>query len=127
LGAAAYFALCFVTDLTFHFRHKTALELGEAVVHDLRQAVFDKLMTLPMGFFTRTRLGRILSRVTSDIENVRSGIQDVFFVSTVQLLQGLVAAVIMAVLQPQLFAIVLCLAPILYIINRHFRTRMSRA
>lgn len=127
LGAAAYFTLCFITDLTFHFRHKAALELGEAVVHDLRQAVFDKLMTLPMGFFTRTRLGRILSRVTSDIESVRAGIQDVFFVSTVQGLQGLVAAIIMATLEPQLFAIVLCLAPILYIINRHFRTRMSRA
>jgi ABC-type multidrug transport system fused ATPase/permease subunit len=125
-GAAGYFALCLFTDLTFHFRHRNALELGEAVVHDLRRAVFDKLMAMPMGFFTRTRLGRILSRMTSDIESVRSGVQDVFFVSTVQGGQAIIAALIMAWLEPQLFAIVLCLAPILAIINNHFRRRMSR-
>lgn len=126
-GAVGYFAMCLFTDFCFHFRHRNALELGEGVVHDLRIAVFDKLMTMPMGFFSKMRLGRILSRVTSDIESVRVGVQDVFFVSTVQAGQALVAAGIMAFLEPLLFAVVLCLAPILAIINRHFRRQMSLA
>lgn len=124
-GAAGYFALCFMTEVCFHFRHRLALELGEAVVHDLRVLVFDKLLAQPMGFFTRTRLGRILSRMTSDIDNVRAGIQDVFFISAVQAGQGLIAALIMAWLEPVLFSIVLCMAPILYMINVRFRAQMS--
>jgi ATP-binding cassette subfamily B protein len=48
--AAGYFALAAVTMLTLHFRQRLALELGEAVVHDMRSELFRKLMTMPMSF-----------------------------------------------------------------------------
>ena len=61
LYAAGYFALALVTIITVHFRQKFALELGEAVVHDMRSALFRKLMTMPMSFFNQTKFGRIIS------------------------------------------------------------------
>ena len=69
---------------TFHFRQRFALELGEAVVHDMRTDLFAKLMTMPMSFFNQTKFGRIISRLTSDIDSVRAGVQDVAFVLVVQ-------------------------------------------
>ncbi|MGH8022880.1 MAG: hypothetical protein ACRED1_04830, partial [Limisphaerales bacterium] len=38
--AAGYFALALATIVTVHFRQKFALELGEAVVHDMRSELF---------------------------------------------------------------------------------------
>src|ERR1039458_218851 len=42
--AAGYFTLALVTVMNFHFRQRYALELGEAVVHDMRSDLFRKLM-----------------------------------------------------------------------------------
>ena len=50
----------------------------------MRSELFRKLTTLPMSFFNQTKFGRIISRMTSDIDSVRVGVQDVAFVLTVQ-------------------------------------------
>lgn len=121
-----YTSLALSTDSLFHFRQRYALELGERVVNALRSALFATVQRQPMGFFHRTRLGRILGRATSDVEAVRTGIQDVLFVSAIQATQMLVAAVLMFWADWPLFIIVIGMAPLLWVINRHFRGRLSR-
>ena len=125
-AAAAYFALALFTVVTFHFRQRFALELGEAVVHDLRQELFRKLMTMPMGFFNQTKFGRIISRMTSDIDSIRAGVQDVMFVLVVQGLQMIAAAALMAWYDWKLFSLMAVLAPVIWIVNEKFRLEMSR-
>ncbi|HEX6964928.1 MAG TPA: ABC transporter transmembrane domain-containing protein [Gemmatimonadaceae bacterium] len=46
-------------------------ELQEYVTRDLRDAVYRHLQRLPIGYFTRTRTGQLLSRVLSDTEQTR--------------------------------------------------------
>jgi ATP-binding cassette, subfamily B, bacterial len=116
-----------VTELMFHFRQRLALELGEAVVHDLRNAIFSHVMSMPMSFFNKTKLGRIISRVTSDVEILRQGVQNVLFVSLVQVGQMLVAGALMLYYDWVLFSLLLGLAPVIWILNKHFRRRMSEA
>lgn len=124
-GVGLFLAADWATSLVFHFRMRWALELGEAIVHDLRAALFSHLLRMPMSFYQRTKLGRILSRVTSDVDAVRLGVQDVFFVSGVSLGQMMVAAVLMAWCNWQLFLVVLVMAPVIWLVDRHFRKRMS--
>lgn len=126
-GVLGFAALAFSADIVFHFRQRLALELGESVVLDLRREVFAHLQRMPMTFYNKTKLGRIISRLTSDIETVRVGVQDVFFVSIVQLGQMAVAAALMCYTDWVLFSVVMGLAPILWAINRHFRKRLSHA
>lgn len=121
-----YAALALFTDATFHFRQRYALELGEFVVNALRSDIFASLHRQPMSFFHRTKLGRILGRVTSDIEALRVGIQDVLFVSGIQGAQMLIAAALMLWADPVLFLVVAALAPVLWLINRRFRVRLSQ-
>lgn len=121
-----FLLLSAVTQITFHFRQRLALELGEAVVHDLRNDIFEHLQRLQIGFFNDTKIGRLISRVTSDAEAVRAGVQDVFFASMVGLGQMLVAGTLMAYYDPVLFLIVLSIAPVLWAINNHFRRRLSK-
>lgn len=120
-----YLALAFSTDGLFHFRQRYALELGEAVVNALRAEIFDRVLRMPMSFYQRVKIGRIIGRVTSDVESVRTGIQDVLFVTTIQAGTMLTAAMIMAWTDWVMFLVVLSMAPVLWVINRHFRTRLS--
>jgi len=124
--AAGYFALALVTVVNFHFRQRFALELGEAVVHDMRTDLFRKLMTMPMSFFNQTKFGRIISRMTSDIDSVRAGAQDVAFVLVVQGLQMATSAALMAWYDWKLFSLMVIMAPFIWIVNENYRREMSR-
>jgi ATP-binding cassette, subfamily B, bacterial len=124
--AAGYFALALFTVVNFHFRQRFALELGESVVHDMRSDLFRKLMTMPMSFFNQTKFGRIISRMTSDIDSVRAGVQDVAFVLVVQGLQMTTSAVLMAWYDWKLFSLMVLLAPVIWVVNENYRREMSR-
>jgi ATP-binding cassette, subfamily B, bacterial len=123
--AAGYLAMTVAMILTLHFRQRFALELGEAVVHDMRRDLFEKLTTLPMSFFNQTKFGRIISRLTSDIDSIRVGVQDVAFVFTVQAMQMSVSAALMAWYDWKLFSIMLLVAPAIWVINEHYRRVMA--
>jgi ATP-binding cassette subfamily B protein len=127
LGVAGYFVLAALTQLTLRFRQRLGFEIGEHVIHDLRNAMFEHLQNLPMKYFNQNKLGRTISRFTSDAEAMRTGIQDVLFVSLVQGGSMVVAAVMMAVRDWMLFLVVAGMAPVLWALNRIFRTRFSRA
>ena len=123
---AGYALLAVLTDGLFHFRQRYALEIGEAVVGRMRSDIFAHVSRMPMSFFHRVKLGRILSRVTSDVGSLRAGIEQVFFVGIVQLGQMVFAAGVMAWTDWHLFLVVLGLAPVLWVLNNHFRLRLSR-
>jgi ABC-type multidrug transport system fused ATPase/permease subunit len=125
LYTAVFLGLVLVNVGVFHFRQRFALELGESVVHDMRSDLFRKLMGMPMSFFTRTKFGRIISRMTSDIDAVKVGVQEVAFVSIVQALQMTVSAGLMAWYDWKLFAVMLVLVPIIWVVNDRYRAEMS--
>jgi ATP-binding cassette subfamily B protein len=126
LGTAGFAALAVLTDGMFHFRQRYALEIGETVVNGLRSEIFEKTQRQPMSFFNRMKLGRILSRVTSDVEAVRVGIQDVGFVSAIQFGQMVFTAIVLVLDDWKMFLVVVCMAPILWVVNNHFRMKFSR-
>jgi ABC-type multidrug transport system fused ATPase/permease subunit len=123
--AGVYFALVLLMVLTLHYRQLFALELGEAVAHDMRLELFRKLTTLPMTFFNKTKFGRIISRMTSDIDSVRVAVQDVAFVVTIQAVQMFVAALLMAWYNWKLFSLMLLLVPGIWLVNLNYRRKVS--
>ena len=128
LHAAVYLALTLFMVATLIYRQRFALELGEAVVHDMRAELFRKLATLPMSFFNQTKFGRIISRMTSDIDNIRVGVQDVAFVLTVQALAnggvgGAHGLVRLEAFSPSCSLLV----PDHLVINERYRQRNERA
>ena len=44
--------------------------LGQRVMHDLRRQIFAHLQRLPIPFFDRNPVGRLVTRVTSDVESL---------------------------------------------------------
>jgi ABC-type multidrug transport system fused ATPase/permease subunit len=47
------------------------------VIRDIRQQVFEKLMHLPLGYFSEERKGDIMSRITTDVQEVEASILNV--------------------------------------------------
>jgi ATP-binding cassette, subfamily B, bacterial len=123
--AGIYLGLVLLMISTLHLRQRFALELGEAVAHDMRAELFRKLASMPMSFFNKTKFGRIISRMTSDVDSVRVAVQDVAFVMTIQGVQMLVAAGLMAWYNWKLFSLMLLLVPAIWVINQKYRQEVS--
>lgn len=99
---------------------------GESVQFDLRRRMFGHLQTLSMSYYDRTKLGRIISRLTSDINSLREvnvwGIWQV-------VANGMIMAVAAAFLlytDVRLFLSVAWLAIPLFIINRIYLRELGR-
>lgn len=127
MGTLGFAALALFTQLIFSFRIRLALELGQQVVRDLRNDLFENLQRMTMRFYDRTKVGRVISRMTSDVDAVRTGVQDIVFVSLVQGGQMIVSALLMLWIDWALFLVLLAIAPVVWLINQHFKTRLSEA
>jgi ABC-type multidrug transport system fused ATPase/permease subunit len=85
------------------------------------------LLSLPLGFFHKQRVGSLISRLTSDLEAVRVGVKDVAFVGIVQLGCMLGAALVMLYYDWQLFLLMAALVPMLSFTIGHFRAKLFEA
>ncbi len=127
LGSLGFLALCVFTQMTMRFRSFWALILGESVIRDLRRDVFAHLQTLTAAFYQRMKAGRVINRMTSDVEAVRQGVQEVIFVCTVNGGQMVVAGIFLAFKDWVLFLIALSITPVIWYLNRVFRVRLSNS
>jgi len=126
-GVAGLLALIVMTEILFMYRMRLALRLGERVVFDMRSQLYSHMLQQPMSFFNKMPLGTLISRVTSDVDVVRIGIQDVVFVSTVQFGSMLIASSMMLYYNWRLFLLALLFVPLLWSVLHHFRERLSNA
>lgn len=87
--------------------------LKNTVVNELRQDLYDKVLKLPIGFFTEKRKGDLMSRVTNDVGEVEG--------SVVGTLEGwirdpmtiIINLVVLFFISPQLTLFILVLIPVL--------------
>jgi ABC-type multidrug transport system fused ATPase/permease subunit len=126
-GVLGFILLTGFTEWCFVYRQRCALQLGELVVKDLRQQIYEHLLWMPINYFKRTEVGRLIGRIVHDVDTVRTGVQDVFFVTIVQVGSMLLSAGFMLYYDWALFLVVLGMAPPLAFITRFFKKRMSVA
>ncbi|UQN31354.1 ABC transporter ATP-binding protein [Brachybacterium kimchii] len=67
--------------------------VGQAIMHDLRVAVFSHLQRMGLGFFTRTRTGEVQSRIFNDIGSMQAVVTSVV-TQIVSASAGIVMAVV---------------------------------
>ena len=125
--ALAYLAFALASALLQRLQVNVTGRLASRVMHDLRIRVFTHFQRLSLDFFTEEKAGVLMSRMTSDIENLQQFVQD--GVSQFAL-QGLTMVVITAVL----FALnvtlatwtVLLVVPILLLLTIWFHRASER-
>ncbi len=65
-----FFAIILI-DFALNFIQKIIMEYtGHMVMHDLRMRLYGHIQTLSIKFFTRNPVGRLVTRVTNDVQNM---------------------------------------------------------
>ena len=109
------------------FRIAHTGRLGEQLTLDMRIRVFSHLQRLSLGWFTDEKAGRVLSRMTSDIESLTVLLQDGLVSLAVQALTLTVITVILFVLNPLLAAVtVAVVVPVMTVLTLWFRGASDR-
>jgi len=65
---AAFFAIIAVQYVTQYAQTLVTEIMGQHVMLDMRRDIFSHLQNLPLRYFDRTPLGRIMTRTTNDVE-----------------------------------------------------------
>lgn len=104
----------------------TAL-LGQRVMRDLRQELFEHVQRLSIAFYDRTPVGRLVTRVTSDVESLNelftagvvAGVGDLFTL--------LAIAALMIATDWRLALAAFAVIPLVYLTSHLFQTRVRVA
>jgi len=106
-----YVILWIVSSLQTYLR----FWLGQRLIFDLRMDMFSRLQKLSMSFYDKRHVGRIMSRVTNDVETLNefltSGVE--LAIGDIFILVGIV--VMMLILNAQLALVTFTVIPILLI------------
>lgn len=82
------------------------------VVRDIRNSINDKIMQLPLGFFSDERKGDIIARVTGDVNNIESSIISSLESLIKNPLMIAISLIAMVAISPQLTLFVFIVLPI---------------
>ena len=66
--------MTFLKVITYYLSSVFMAYMQTGVVKDLRNNILDKILTLPIGFFTEEKKGDIMSRVSVDVQDVEASI-----------------------------------------------------
>ncbi|MFD5182850.1 ABC transporter ATP-binding protein [Streptomyces sp. NPDC058372] len=100
--------------------------VGQRVMHDLRTAVYARLQSMSLAFFTRTRTGEIQSRISNDIGGMQATVTSTA-TSLVSNLTSVIATVVaMLALDWRLTAVSLLLLPVFVWISRRVGRERKR-
>jgi len=97
------------------------------VLRDLRRQLYDKIVSLPLGYFTQERKGDILSRMTNDVNEVEASIMsalDVLFKDPIMIVVYLLT---LFIISWQLTLFVLILLPLAGLLIGRIGRNLKRA
>lgn len=87
-------------------------------MHDLRNAVQNKIRKLPVKYFDTNSFGDVLSRVTNDIDTISNALQQSFSQVVKGILTLIFAITMMFLIKPSMACIVLIIIPLSLLITR---------
>jgi ATP-binding cassette subfamily B protein len=125
--AGAFFGLLLFELFAGAFRSYLTTWVGQRAMHDLRERLFDRLQRLPIPFFDKNAIGRLMTRVTTDVEVLN----DLFSSGVVAIIGDLVLMVAIAcmmfAMDWRLALATLILLPAIAVVSFFFRSRMRDA
>lgn len=111
LAAALVFMTLLKTGVTYLSSY-CIIPMRSGIVRDIRNYMYDKILRLPISFFTSERKGDVLARISGDVAEIENSIMaslDMFFKNPIMII---VCLVMMCMISWQLTLFVLILLPL---------------
>jgi len=122
-----YFFVLVFLFLTQYVQIYVTQYFGQKLMYDIRSKIFRHIQTLSLSFFDKNPVGRLMTRVTSDVEALNQmftqGIVTIF--GDIFLLIGIIGALLF--LDPMLALWVFIVIPILFLVSIVFRLKVRDA
>jgi ATP-binding cassette subfamily B protein len=125
---AGLFLATLLVDFGLSFLQVYFLErTGQNVVYDLRIAIFAHLQRLPSAFFDGTPVGRLMTRVTTDVEAINEAFTSgvVLILADFAKLAGII--VILIAMDAKLALVTFAVIPPMLVVSWWFRVRVRDA
>jgi ATP-binding cassette, subfamily B, multidrug efflux pump len=91
--SAIYFLILVFDFLAQYAQIRIMQRVGQQTMYDMRGGIFGHLQRLPMSYFDRNPVGRLVTRVTTDVD----ALNDLFAAGVVTMINDLFLLVVMAV------------------------------
>ena len=119
-------ALCYLASSIFRYLlSRVTLKLTRNTTYRMRKDVFDKLVTLPVGFFDGRQAGDLISVMSYDVDTVNESLSTDFLQILESVITVSVSLIMMLTIQPALVAIFAVTVPLTVIYTR-WVTRRTR-
>ena len=120
-----YGVLKFIEIIARYFMTNIGHRMGAMIETDMRSDLYDHLMSLPTSYYNDTKVGQIMTRVTSDLADITEfahhAPEEIFIVS----IQVVVSLVILGSINAWLTLLIFLLLPFMYVFSRKNRTSMK--
>jgi ATP-binding cassette subfamily B multidrug efflux pump len=125
--AAAFFGVLLIEFVVEYGQALTTAFIGQRVMFDLRMRLFGHLQRLSIGFFDRNPVGRLMTRVTSDVETLN----ELFSAGVVSVLGDIVTLlaimIVMLLLDWRLALVAFAVIPFVWATAALFRRHVREA
>jgi ATP-binding cassette subfamily B protein len=121
LWAGAYVAIAAATMVFRYFEVAHLTRTGQSVIADLRAKVFRKIESLDLAWFDKRPTGSLVTRVTTDVENLNEMFTSGIVVLAFDCLRIVLLLAILFFLHWKLALVALCLMPALIGVSLIFR------
>ena len=101
--------------------------LGQHVIYDLRNTLYTHMLQFKMSYYDNSAVGRLVTRVVSDIETISGIFSQGLFMIIADLLKMLVVIVVMWSVSWKLSLIVFAVLPVILVATRKFQKAMKAA
>ena len=119
--ALAYLVLAGVQFVAGRFETMTVARVGQRVLYTVRTRLFRHLQTLSLDFYERERTGRLVARMTADIDAMSDLVTDGLVTLVTGLITMVGVAVILVFMDWQLALATLVVAPLIGLAARAWR------
>jgi ATP-binding cassette subfamily B protein len=110
---AVMLGVVFVLAMASAVRYYLVTTLGERIVTDLREQVFQHLTALSPAFFDRAQTGEMMSRLTADTTQIKAAVGASISVALRNLVLFIGAGAMMVITSPKLSLFVLAAIPVI--------------
>ena len=124
----ALMTLTLVLEVVFQFVFiYYANWLGQHVIFDLRNMLYRHMIQFKMAYYDKSAVGRLVTRVVSDIETISGIFSQGLFMIVADLLKMFVVIVVMLTISWKLSIIVFAVLPVILFATRQFQKAMKSA
>lgn len=118
-----YFVLMTTELILSYFQTYILGNTGKKIIMNLREEVFNHIQKLPISYFDKNSVGRMVTRVTNDTDSLNEMFTDVGvgFIQNIFIMIGII--IVMANLNFRLTIICLLLTPLMFLVTLLFKKR----